>query len=97
MTADVRLLCNTDLIALAATDAGAKAEVTRRQAYDEDLNDRVIDLYHDGYFARRRGEPRPSCPYSACGWDDAERETKVVVVMPRRPEGYYHAPIGTFD
>ena len=23
--------------------------------------------------------------------------SKTVVVMPERPEGYYHAPVGTFD
>jgi hypothetical protein len=77
--------------------AAAKAEIKVRQESDEDLNDLLIDRFHDGYFAFRNGEARSPCPYMAEGWDDAERSSKVRVVMPRRPEGYYHAPLGAFD
>lgn len=52
--------------------------------------DRLIDLYHDGYDLRRQGQPRPADPSMAMGWDDAEKASKVRVVMPARPEGYYH-------
>jgi len=31
------------------------------------------------------------------GYRHGQQERKVRVVMPRRPEGYYHAPVGTFD
>jgi hypothetical protein len=31
------------------------------------------------------------------GYRHGQDERKVRVVMPKRPEGYYHAPIGTFD
>lgn len=66
--------------------------------YDEEREaEERIDRFHDGYFAFRRGEPRPTDPCAADGWDDAERASQVRVVMPARPEGYYHCAPGTFD
>lgn len=65
---------------------------------DDAETDARIDRYHDGWFARRDGKPRPeTCPDGQAGWDDCLRAEKVRVVMPARPEGYYHAPPGTFD
>jgi hypothetical protein len=61
-------------------------------------NDAKIDRWHDGYFAHKRGEPQPVEPDAAAGWqhraDDLDRPA---VLMPARPEGYYHAPVGAFD
>jgi hypothetical protein len=67
--------------------------------YDfEDLdNDAAIDRYHDGYGMFLAGGACPMDADMAEGWRDAERASRVRVVMPRRPEGYYHAPIGAFD
>lgn len=65
--------------------------------YDDAEAERRIDLYHEGYFAHRDGKPRPSDEHAAAGWDDRKRDSLVRVVMPARPEGYYHAPVGTFD
>ena len=63
----------------------------------EDGDDAKIDRYHAGYVAHRKGQPRPTGADEGEGWDDRARACKVVYVAPRRPEGYYHAPIGTFD
>lgn len=43
----------------------------------------VVDEYSSGYF----------CDDCACG----PVQPSAPVVMPARPEGYYHAKIGTFD
>jgi len=94
---NVRMLCNADLLALAGSSSDAKAEVARRQVWDENLNDQIIDLYHDGMVERWARRPRPACPFMADGWNDANRDAGVRVVAPARPEGYYHAPVGTFD
>lgn len=64
---------------------------------EELANEAKIDRWHDGYFANRDGAPRPDDPDEADGWDHREREKGVHVLMPARPEGYYHAPLGTFD
>lgn len=60
-------------------------------------NDKNCEAYHNGYMAHKTGKPRPTEDQAAQGWDDRARDCKVVVVMPVRPEGYYHYPIGTFD
>ncbi|WP_310855880.1 hypothetical protein [Rhizobium hidalgonense] len=66
---------------------------------DDDIeNDRKIDLWHDGYFMFRRGEPRPTNDADmAAGWDEGKHASMVRPVRVERPEGYYHAPIGTFE
>ena len=65
---------------------------------DDDFdNDAAIDAFHDGYSLFLRRKPRPECPIMANGWDDAQRASRVRVVMPERPEGYYHLPLGTFE
>ena len=64
---------------------------------DDIETDRKIDLWHDGYFMRRRGEARPTDADMASGWDEANREPSFRAAQVERPEGYYHAPIGTFE
>jgi hypothetical protein len=65
---------------------------------DDDFNnDAAVDAYHDGYDLFRKGNARPEEAHMAQGWDDAQRASRVRVVMPRRPEGYYHSPLGAFD
>ena len=59
--------------------------------------DKNIDRWHDGWFEFRAGKSRPSDRNGAEGWDDAKRASGVRVVMPARPEGYYHSPVGTYD
>ena len=64
----------------------------------DDYDDARIDRWNNGALDAIRGK--------ACVNDDADylggyeqglRERRVQVVMPRRPEGYYHSPIGSFD
>lgn len=72
-----------------------------RLTFDDDFDDTAADAaadrFCDGFLARGRGKPRPADPDEAEGWDEAKRGERVVTVMPERPEGYYHMPIGTFD
>jgi hypothetical protein len=63
--------------------------------FDDVAQDAKIDRWHDGYFAAVRGEPRPTEFDAGQGWDHRANEVPVVEV--ERPEGYYHAPIGTFE
>lgn len=70
---------------------------TEQERLDDIAQDAKIDRYHDGYFAHRKGLPRPACPDAAAGWDQRAIDCRVRVVMPRRPEGYYHCAPGTFD
>lgn len=64
--------------------------------YDDDI-DAKIDAYHAGWFTAKRGTRRPHNVDAQQGWDDYHAAKKVRVVMPERPEGYYHAPLGAFD
>lgn len=60
--------------------------------------DAQIDLWHDGALDCYRGKPKASSdPDYLEGWAHAENERHVQVVMPARPEGYYHMPLGTFE
>ena len=52
--------------------------------------DVTVDVYND--FDDEPGNL--FCDDCACGPRDHQA---IEVVMPARPEGYYHAPIGTFD
>lgn len=70
---------------------------TAQNEIDDSEIDRLIDLFHEGYAAFLAGRPMPADPEQASGWRDAQRASLVRVVMPRRPEGYYHMPLGTFD
>lgn len=64
---------------------------------DEDAAVAEADAFCAGYLSFRDGKPQPTDPVKAEGWLDAQRASRVRVVMPARPEGYYHAPLGTFD
>lgn len=55
------------------------------------FEERRIEAYHDGWGMFRRGEARPVSGDERDGWQDAQRASRVVVIMPRRPEGYYHS------
>lgn len=94
-------------IGLAMADVAARAkpqfnwkaisDVIGRVADRE--NERRCDQYNSGWLAGYGGKPITDDPDFAAGWREGqhERRNPVVVVMPERPEGYYHAPIGTFD
>jgi hypothetical protein len=60
---------------------------------DEIAAEAACDRWHDGYFAKTR----PTDPDELGGWLQAREDAKVRVVMPTRPEGYYHMPLGSFD
>lgn len=59
--------------------------------------DAAIDRFHSGCDAHKSGLPCPTEKDAAQGWMAREQACRTHVVMPRRPEGYYHAPIGTFE
>jgi hypothetical protein len=59
--------------------------------------DAAIDRFHAGYDAHWAGQPCPTEKDAAEGWKTRDREGRVQVVMPARPEGYYHMPLGTFE
>jgi len=57
--------------------------------------DTEMDLWNDAALAAMRGKPRPADdPHSAEGYAYGLEARKVQVVMPERPEGYYHQPLG---
>lgn len=61
-------------------------------------SDADLDLWNNAALAALRGKACPAQDaHSLAGYAHGLKERKVRVVMPRRPEGYYHAPIGTFD
>lgn len=61
-------------------------------------DDAEIDAFHAGYDMHRRGQPCPDHDRAMRdGWLDRQAAIQVRVVMPARPEGYYHMPIGSFD
>lgn len=65
--------------------------------YDDAEAEAQIERFHAGYDAHKRGEPCPSEKDAADGWNARDHACHTVVVMPSRPEGYYHLPLGTFD
>lgn len=61
------------------------------------MTDQEIDLWNSAALAALRGQPCPaSDAHSADGYSHGMRMRRVQTDT-RRPEGYYHAPIGTFD
>jgi len=63
-----------------------------------DDNDAKLDRWNNGALDALRGAIQKSNdPDYLSGYEHGLRERKVSAVMPARPEGYYHAPIGTFD
>lgn len=67
-----------------------------REDDEEREAERKTDAYCAGYLAGRRGGPKPDDPDGAEGWTDGKDASQVRVVMPARPEGYYHMPLGSF-
>lgn len=65
--------------------------------YDDEAAEAAIEQYHAGYDMFRQGKSCPAEAKMVEGWRDAQRASRVRVIMPRRPEGYYHMPIGTYD
>lgn len=64
---------------------------------DDAAAEAQIERFHAGYDAHKRGEPCPTEKDAAEGWNTRAHACQVRVVMPHRPEGYYHSPIGTFE
>jgi hypothetical protein len=65
---------------------------------DHEFDEAAADRWNDAAIAAMRGLPRPGDDEdSLAGYAHGLEQRKVRVIMPRRPEGYYHAPIGTFD
>jgi hypothetical protein len=61
-------------------------------------DDAAIDRWNDAALAAMRYQPCPADDAdSLAGYAHGLDQRKVCVVMPRRPEGYYHAPIGSFE
>lgn len=61
-------------------------------------DDAALDRWHDGAL--------DACNFKKAASEDADymegyrqgqQDRKVRAVMPERPEGYYHSPIGMFD
>ena len=65
---------------------------------DDDFDDEAADRWNDAALAALRGQPCPGADADSLeGYAHGLEQTKARVVMPRRPEGYYHLPVGTFD
>lgn len=60
---------------------------------DEIEAEAKCDRWHAGYFAKER----PTDPDELDGWLHRIESSRVQVVPVVRPEGYYHAPLGTFE
>lgn len=64
----------------------------------DDYDDARIDRWNDGALDALRGKASQMQDADYLdGYEHGLREARVVVVMPVRPEGYYHAPLGAFD
>jgi len=60
--------------------------------------DAKIDRWHDGWFDGHGCKPKASDDKDYLkGYAEGDNARHVRVVMPERPEGYYHMPLGTFD
>lgn len=61
-------------------------------------NEEHLDRWNDGALDGFRGKPIASDDvHYMDGYKTGQRDRRVRVVMPARPEGYYHSPVGTFD
>ena len=76
---------------------GKTLDEIHAEMQDESEVDARIERWHNGYFAHRDGKPRPVDNDAAQGWDHRANDMMTQVVMPVRPEGYYHMPLDTFD
>lgn len=76
-------------------DYGIEPSVEDQPGYKTDAQ---IDRWHDGALDALRHKPKASDdPDYLEGFAHGEDQRNVRVVMPARPEGYYHQPLGTFD
>jgi hypothetical protein len=50
----------------------------------------AFERFDAGYIAHKRGAARPAETDAAAGWDMRDGECRTHVIMPARPEGYYH-------
>lgn len=82
-----------------AADGYERLELDYGITFEEpEADDAAIDRWHDGWFDGHRAKPKASDDADYLkGYDEGHDARKVVVVMPARPEGYYHMPLGTFD
>src|SRR3546814_2020154 len=76
---------------------GVEAAMTQPQfdygiTFEEpEADDAAIDRWHDGALDCYRVKPKTSDDKDYLeGWAHAEADRQVQVVMPARPEGYYH-------
>jgi len=61
---------------------------------DDDFDDVAMDLWNDAVLAALRGQPCPAEDADSLeGYAHGLEARKVRVVMPERPEGYYHQPL----
>ena len=64
----------------------------------DDFDDATADRWNDGALDGCRGNAAASDDADYLeGYAHGLESRKVRVTIPSRPEGYYHAPIGTFD
>jgi hypothetical protein len=64
----------------------------------DDTDDAAIDRWHDGALDAMHGKKATSGDKDYLeGYKHGQEEAKVQVAEPERPEGYYHAPLGTFE
>lgn len=64
----------------------------------DEPDEAAIDRWNDGALDGCRGvRPRSNDADYLSGHAHGSDERKVRVVLPVRPEGYYHLPVGTFD
>ena len=64
----------------------------------ETEHDRQIDVFAAGYSSYIARQPCPSDTMARQGWYAAWHDCSTTdAIIPEQPEGYYHAPIGTFD
>lgn len=68
--------------------------------FDEAETERLIDIWHEGYFSHDTARNPHVDSISRHEWEEGRRtaadDRKVRVVMPPRTEGYYHAPLNDF-
>lgn len=63
-----------------------------------DTDDAAIDRWHDGALDAMNGRKTASDDKDYLeGFKYGQEQAKVQVSEPERPEGYYHAPLGTFE
>ena len=64
----------------------------------DDFDDAKADRWNDGALDGCRGKTPASTDADYIeGYAEGIESRKVRVVMPHRPEGYYHAPLGAFE